>query len=186
LSSHSSHTDTDLLNQLEQGDRKAFESIYHRYASDLFRYARRIIPQEDAEELIQDVFEWLWVKRGGLNITSLRHYLFTAVRNRIIRYIEHQRVRKKYEEHFRLFEEVYDNIPESGRNAEAIRERILKSIEDLPERCQAAFRLRLLENLSGDEIAARMNIAKRTVENYMVMAHQHLRLSYGKIFKDIG
>lgn len=186
MQDHSDHTDNNLLQLLKQDDRRAFELIYHRYASDLFRYARRIIPQEDAEELIQDVFEWLWVKRGELNITSLRHYLFTAVRHKLIRFIEHQKVRKKYEEHFRLFEEIYGNMPEAELNPEAIRERILKSIEGLPERCQAAFRLRLLENLSGDEIAARMNIAKRTVENYMVMAHQHLRLSYGKIFKDIG
>jgi hypothetical protein len=48
------------------------------------------------------------------------------------------------------------------------------------------FSLKLIENFSGKETVKRMNIAKRTMENYMALAHQHLRLSYGKIFKDLS
>ncbi len=176
-------TDTELLVQLNAGDQKAFEAIYRRYAAELFRYARKNIPaKEDCEEIVQEVFISLWQRHETLRVISLKHYLIKAVHYKVIRYIQHSKVRRRYEEHYKLFEAMYDSIGEEELSAESIQGKLLKTITDLPERCQVAIKLRLLENLSNGEIAARMNISKKTVEVYMLTAFKHFRANYDRIY----
>jgi RNA polymerase sigma-70 factor (family 1) len=168
--------DVALVLRLREGDTGAFEMIYCQYASDLFAYARKNIQaKEDCEEIIQDVFESLWSRRGDLHVTSLRHYLFSMVRYKLIRHFHSKRLKRRYAEHFLLFESVYDNAGENERDPETLRLRIEETIAALPERCQVAMRLRFHENLSNTEIAQRMNITKRAVEKHMYKAFEYFR-----------
>jgi RNA polymerase sigma-70 factor (ECF subfamily) len=181
-------SDTNLISRLQQGDRKAFEIIYRSYAGELYRYALKSIDRkEDCEEIVQDVFESLWRRREDLgHVETLSAYLFTTVKYKVIRYFQHSRVKHKYEEHFLLFEAVYDTHPEGEREGLHIVERIEKGLLQLPERCQQAVKLRLHENLSNTEIAERMSINKGTVENYMVTAIRHLKSIFAEPYKTSG
>ena len=168
--------DNVLLLQLASGDTSAFETIYHRYSKSLFHFCNKnIFRKEDSEEILQDVFISLWERREHLQITSLKQYLFSAVRYKIIRYIQHNKVKQKYVEHFRNFEQVYDEIAEPKKDQSEVFADVEKHLGPLPDRCKHAFLLRLHENLTNAEIAARMNISKKTVEVYMFKAYQHLR-----------
>lgn len=174
------HTDTELLTALVVGGREAFEAIYRKYVSDLYRYARKNIPaKEDCEEIIQEVFESLWERHESLNIqTSLKGYLMGMVRFKIIHYFRKSARKKKYAEHFLLFEAVYAQAGEEDVNHAAIQSTLDRLITELPERCQEALRLRLSEDLSNPDIARRMNITTRTVEVYMFRAFNHIRAAY--------
>lgn len=178
------HSDTELIALLNKGDIKAFEVIYRRYATDLFRYARKnIARKEDCEEIIQEVFTSLWERHQSVHIVSLKYYLLNSVRYKIIRFIQHNKVKRKYEEHYKFFEVMYESMEEDKRTPEAILETLINLISGLPDRCQVAIKLRLHENLSNGEIAERMNITKKTVEVYMLKAFDHFRASYNKIYK---
>jgi RNA polymerase sigma-70 factor (family 1) len=178
------HLDAELVDLLRRGERQAFEVIYRRYAKELFAYAlRKMKAREDAEEIIHDVFESLWKRKEDLLITSLRHYLFTSIRYSVIRYFSHRDVRRKFAEHYQLFEAVYDSMDEVEPDPQAIHARLLQHLQALPERCQEAIRLRITENLSNSEIATRMSISKGTVQLYISTAFAHLRGSYDRIFK---
>lgn len=180
---YNENSDQELLALLSVGDAKAFETIYKRYVAELFRFARKTIStKEDCEELVQEVFTSLWERREALRILSLKYYLINAVRYKVIRYIQHQKVKAKYAEHFKLFEAMFESLEEEDRSPESIQQKMLASIAELPERCQVAIKLRLLENLSNGEIAERMNITKKTVEVYMLRAFDHFRASYNKIY----
>ena len=177
------YNDAELVALLNQGNESAFESIYSRYAKTLFGFARRTISaKEDCEEIIQDVFVSLWERRASLHVLSLKYYLLNAVRYKVIRYIQHHKVKMKYAEHYRLFEAMYASLDEDERSPELIQSRLMNIIADLPERCQTAIQLRLLENLTNGEIAQRMSITKKTVEVYMLRAFDHFRASYDKIY----
>ena len=188
MNANRDHSDSQLVDLLITGDNTAFETIYRRYAADLYKYARRNISvKEDCEEIIQEVFESLWARHDKLqHVTAqegyLKGYLINMVRYKIIRYFKNSEIKKRYAEHFRLFEAVYDNImeEESEISTQAI---INRGLAELPERCQMAVKLRLTENLSNSDIAKRMNIKKGTVENYMVTALSHLRASNQNLFK---
>lgn len=179
------HNDPELLALLIQGDDKAFEAIYRRYVSLLYRYARRNVPiNEDCEEIIQEIFESLWKRHEDLHhVTALDAYLFRMVKYKVIRYFRHSQVKKKYAEHYSLFEAVYNATAEGERDPSALQSMLDRSLAELPERCQQAVKLRLAENLSNSDIATRMNIKKSTVENYMVTAVSHLRASFKDLLK---
>lgn len=96
---------------------------------------------------------------------------------KIIRYIKHQLVKRKYEDHFRHFESTYV-VPEEAEQSILLlplHARLSESIQGLPDRCREAFQLRIEQNLTNSEIAQRMHISKRTVEDYMTTAFAHLR-----------
>lgn len=177
------YADTELVALLVQGDAQAFEMIYKRYAAELYRYARKnISARQDAEEIVQDVFEDLWKLHHKLTfVNMLKGYLYRMLRFRIVRFFRHEKVRRRYEEHYTLFEAMYITFAEEIHEPDAVQEGIERSLSQLPERCQEAVKLRLDENLSNDEIAERMNIKKTTVENYMVTALSHLRASFHAI-----
>jgi RNA polymerase sigma-70 factor (ECF subfamily) len=184
MNEHTLISDDQLIGLLKEGNPEAFAIIYKRYARLLYQFAARNIPShEDCEEIIQDIFESLWVRRDSLRILSLRHYLYNAVRYKVIRYFQHHSVKRKYATHYRFFSEVYEHIEKDDRDPAELIAAIEQLTDQLPERCRVAFRLRLYENLSNTEIAERMNITKKTVEIYMFKAFEHLRNSYSKIFK---
>jgi RNA polymerase sigma-70 factor (family 1) len=177
------HTDMELVQLLNQGKDAAFEIIYRRYVKELYAYVRRrIAAKEDCEEIIHNVFEYLWNRRRDLgHIASLKPYLFSSARFRAISYLRDEAVRKRHEEYFNLFELVYNSSNEEDqRDPEAIKSMIENSLKQLPDRCQEAIKMRMHENLSNDDIATRMNIKKTTVENYMVTALSHFREVYRK------
>ena len=185
MNPYHNHMDTELVDLLRQGDHQAFEMIYRRHAKELFGYAlRKIKVREDCEEIVHDVFESLWKRKEELVITSLQHYLLTSVRYVVIRYFSHREVKRKFAEHYQVFEAVYDSMDEKQQHdPQAVLALLLQHIHDLPDRCQEAIRLRITENLSNGEIARRMNINKGTVQLYISKAFGHLRGSYDKIFK---
>jgi RNA polymerase sigma-70 factor (ECF subfamily) len=181
------HSDTELLTLLIQGDAQAFEAIYRKYVSDLYRYARKNISvKEDCEEIVHDIFESLWLRHHELgHVTVLNAYLFKMMRYKIIRYFQHSSVKKRYAEHYALFVALYENSSDNDRDKQCMERMIDKGLANLPERCQMAVKLRLTENLSNADIARRMNIKKSTVENYIVAALNHLR-SLSSQLKKVG
>ncbi len=171
-----------LVSLLKGGSDAAFQAIYKKYLRVLFDYVRKNIQRkEDCEEIIQDVFVSLWQNREGAEIRSLRHYLFNAVRYKVIRYFQHQKVKRKYEEHYKLFEAVYEASTEPERDPAVINKKLHAALEQLPERCRQALQLRLSENLSNSEIAQRMQITKKTVEMHLLKAFQLIRTRHKEI-----
>jgi len=160
------YSDQELLSFLNFNDDAAFEFIYRKYVKELFRYARRnISTKEDCEEIVQDIFLDIWKRRHNLHhVNSIKAYLISSVKYKIIRYIQHSKVKKKYAEHFKAYELFYDFQETKIDPSESLLSRLLDGISGLPLGCQEALKLRLLENLSNDEIAERMKISKKTVE----------------------
>ncbi len=182
------HSEQELVAALNRGDRTAFEIIYRTYAPEIFRHIQRnITVREDCEEILHDLFEWLWRKHKEVKLVSLRGYLFKMANNAILMHFRKNKAKRNYEKHFRRFEAIFDSIYNNGQE-KAIDPGMLSwliqnSLDELPARCREAFRLRLNENLSNAEIAQRMNINKGTVENYIVRALSHLHDSYMKLCK---
>ena len=179
--------DAQLVSSLVTGDREAFAIIYRTYASALINYARKSIPaKEDCEEIVQEVFESLWARHEVLHhVTVLRTYLFKMVRYKIVDYIRHSLVKKRYEAYYILFEAVPDDLHQIWTDPSEIQLLIDKGVSGLPERCQTAFRLRYDDNLPYKDIAVLMNISCRTVEKHISSALQHLRSVYQEAARQV-
>lgn len=164
------------------GDVGAFEAIFRRYYQHLCAFAERLLHSPDASrDAVQDVFVAIWHQRDACQgCDNLRFYLFTAVRNRVLKLIRHQRVVERTRE--RMTAE--QRSPGTGSAPETPDEELAASelaatveliIQQLPERSREAYLLHRREGLSYAEIADVMGVSIRTVENHIARALRGLR-----------
>ncbi len=169
-------TDAVLFNKIKRSDKKAFEALFHRYYRPLCLYALQYVKAKvEAGEIVQDLFVKLWEKRNKLEIkTSLKNYLFTAVKNQCINLIEHNKIKAQYNQNIR--KENIKNEPGQTIFIEPdLQKKIEEAILSLPEKRQEIFRLSREYGLKYREIADKLNISVKTVETQMGLAIKTLR-----------
>lgn len=161
------------------GSRGDFEKLFRTHYSYLCAFANKFLKDQDAaEEIVQEVFVNLWKKRNELSInTSLKSYLFTAVRNSSLNLIKHINIRENYKAHNKLEIEHQENYLGDSILANELEERIHTSINMLPTERKKIFILSRYEGLKYREIAEKLNISVKTVENQMGKAMKALRES---------
>jgi len=178
------YEDAELIFFVQQEEKKAFEAIYHRYARKLYWYTfSKVFIKETSEEIVQDIFTSLWNKRGSLIIIhSLSSYLYSAAKYRILKYIRSEEVRRRYAAHYTMFlADRSNNLTEEQLFRSDLEGFLEKRVSELPKKCQMAFRLSRYEYLPIPEIAVRMGISPRTVENHITHALRCLRSSLEKL-----
>ena len=159
-------------------DSSEFERLFKEYFKSLMAFSRRILGDEDdAREVVHQVFIKLWEMRNDLDLsTSLKSYLFTSVHNRSLNVI---RDRKKFSS-----EEVPENPGEWDVSAQIeameLEEKIREAIDGLPEKCREIFELNRFHGLRYNEIAVQLEISVKTVENQMSKALRILRNQLAK------
>lgn len=130
-----------------------------------------------SEDIAQEVFIKFWNKSQQLNIeTSITSYLRKMAINEAISYLRKKKRRpqeKELPEHFDFQEpqNIVNNL--IGKETQI---RINEAINQLPPKCRLVFQLSRFEELSYREIAEKLDISIKTVENQMSKALKFLRL----------
>nr|WP_121273639.1 RNA polymerase sigma-70 factor [Pedobacter schmidteae] len=173
------HTDQELTALLKLGDREAFNQIYHRYAEYLYQYALNILrDQDECTDAVQDIFVWLWENKKKINVTVLKGYLIAAVKYKLTRLIQGSKRRAEILASNPLKEESFvDDSLEIKELKNAIQEFVI----NLPERARQIFEMSRNEYLSNKEIAIRLGISEKTVENQMTIVLKKLKSGLGKM-----
>lgn len=165
--------DETLLTSLLEDDEDAFKQIYKRYAPRLYAAAYNLFRDKPlCEDLIQELFADLWIKRKNLNIKSLKPYLYTSAKNRALMAMRSGRTMLSETALEKL---IADYATDDRLNIRELNDILNKSIDSLPDKCREIFRLSRNEHLSNKEIAERLNISIKTVENQMTIALRRLR-----------
>lgn len=154
-----------------------FEAVFREHYSVLCSYAHQFLKDTDAaEEVVQEVMFRLWTRRDQIAIeTSVKSYLFKSVRNRCLNQLKHHEIRQEYQ--LRQEQSGTQEQP-SAEDAMIISElegRIRLAIGNLPGERQKIFILSRYEGLTYQEIAIKLKISVKTVENQMGKALKTLR-----------
>jgi RNA polymerase sigma-70 factor (ECF subfamily) len=151
-----------------------FEQVFKSYFGPLCNYVNSHIKDwENSREIVQGVFLKIWEGRTNLEITtSVKSYLYSAVRNRMIDYI---RSNKKAKEYASTLDPEGINNEDKEMDSFLIREEILKSMEKMKPKMKKIFALSKMEGLTYSEIASYLNISKRAVEDNVAKALKHLK-----------
>lgn len=163
----------------------AFSEIYVVYFPRMLRFARTyIIDKEDAENLVQDIFIYLWENRTVLEgIRFPQAFLFTLVRRRSIDFLR-KKLSVSYKEgsldevesheyQYKLYSlEAFDEFKFSDEDMERL---LHEAIERLPEQCRRIFIESKLNNKRYKEIADEMGLSVQTVKNQVMIALRKLR-----------
>ena len=171
-------SDPEIVSAIRQGDEAAFEKTFRTYYSRLCKYANSLLKDSDeAEEVVQTVFLTIWEKRADLEITfSIKAYLYRAVHNHCLNRFKHAAIKeahKEYSEHF--IPQSYESVTQAIHASE-LEEQIEHAVNRLPVQCQKAFRMSRFEELKYQEIAERLDISIKTVENQIGKALRILRV----------
>ena len=176
-------SDNELSALVTSGDHWAYEQLYRRYSRLLFSYAmKKLRDEEQAKDIIQEFFTELWDKRETTVFsTNISGYFFSAINNRILNYFLRENVKSKFVSY------VTDNLPEVVANTDhlirenQLMELIEKEIQALPPKMRVVFELSRKQHLSYKEIADKLEISERTVENQVSNALFRLRTKLGVI-----
>lgn len=157
--------------------KEKFEKVFRLYYADLCAFANVFLKDKDAsEEIVQETFVKLWQKKSELKIkTSLKSYLYTSTRNSCLNLIKHIEIREDYKKHNQI---EIDNSTQFGEEdilANELQQKIKESIDEMPEKRKQIFILSRYHGLKYREIAEKLDISVKTVENQMGSAMKFLR-----------
>ena len=162
-----------------------FEEVYLSFFSRMKRFARQyVIHEEDAENIVQDIFFELWEKQ--LEFTSfvnLNGFLFMMLKNRCIDFLrrktlEQQAVEEIQSEYIRTLRLKFESLAALDNkflNESNIDTIIQDAIESLPEKCREIFVMNKIEGKKQKTIAHELNISINTVESQMAIAYKKLK-----------
>lgn len=157
---------------------KAINQLFNEYYGDLCRKAFRIINNKvSSEDIVQDVFFKLWENRKKIQIqTSLKAYLNRMVFNESISYLRKNKELINFSDNIEI-EDVNTNIADKRVEHKELRKIIDSAINKLPPACKTIFLLSRIDELSYKQIAEKLDISIKTVENQMGKALRILRQS---------
>ncbi len=166
----------DILKRLKENDRSALKELFQLHYLGVCRSIQRLVKEKaTVEDLAQEVFLRFWNKRHRIEIkSSLPAYLHRMATNEALGYL---RSLKTFEEEEMLLNsetEGAQNVEMQYLNTE-LEDHIKAAIKELPPKCRAVFVLSRFEELTYQEIADRMDISIKTVENQMGRALRLLR-----------
>jgi RNA polymerase sigma-70 factor (ECF subfamily) len=169
-------TDETIALQLKANDQSAFQVVFQQHYTNACKTIRRFIRENSiVEDLAQDVFVRFWERRDKIEIkTSIGAYIHRMAINEALTFLRKQ---KKFQQ---------DNIEDFSFSAdgassvevmegEELQIKIKHAIDSLPPKCRTVFLLSRHEEMSYKEIAAKLDISIKTVENQMGKALRVMR-----------
>jgi RNA polymerase sigma-70 factor (family 1) len=169
------YPDESIIRKVTQGDEAAFAELYNHYKTPALRFTVSLLKdEEEAENMVQDVFIKIWVKRAQIKPDyNFNSYLFTCLRNMAFDHF------KKLEKSEQLRREYMEAIRSAADDEKEESERRLglvqAAVDSLSIKRKLILKLNIEEGKSYQEIAEFLRISKNTVKNQLVKAKQILR-----------
>ncbi len=165
----------ECLRKLAMDDHRSYELLFLHYHPKVHHFLCGFIKnEEEAFDMTQDIFYKIWMHRKTMvNVISFKAYLFSAARHMIYNHYEHNLIKEKYASKQSLQSDQYDLEEEYYAHELSLLIDIV--VEQMPVQRKTIFKMSRKEGLSSEEIAERMNLNKRTVENHISNALHDLQ-----------
>lgn len=167
-------------------DNSRFEEIYLTYFSKMKHFAKEyVISDEEAENIVQDVFTELWEKREMLTMpVNLIAYLFTTIKNKCLNHLRHKAViqetttliQEEYAISLRMNLNSLEAFDENLFSEQDVEKIISRALDSLSDKCREVFIMSKLQGKKQKQIAEELNISVNTVETQMGIAYKKLRV----------
>ncbi len=166
------------------GDKKALDEIYNHFYPKLYAFAKGFLKvEDDIDDILQDVFIKLWTNREKIkNLETFNSYLFAITKNAIVSYFRQKSKNPKFESQVKELAMFGAVVQDKNLEYEDLKANLDILIGQLPEKRKIIFKLSREEGLSNIEIAEKLGISKKTVEDHMLHSLRFLR----KNLKNLG
>lgn len=169
-------SEVKFIQTLRAGDVKAFSELFDRYGKRLYFFAKGYLKsEEDAEEIVQEVFMKIWNNREELTAErSFEAYLFTIAKNGILNTIRKSKSEQAYLSYAKIHPEK-NILLDDELDFSELEAAYQKIVMNLSPRRKEIYLLSREQHLSNADIAEKMNISVKTVENQMTSAIAEIR-----------
>ena len=160
---------------IKNGDVKTFEQAYYSWSEKIYFFIYRQCNSEAiADEVVQQVFVRLWEKRANLSLEySLNVQLFRMARTI---FIDELRKAARSRRHLNeLKQKKTDDFTENNFDEKETLQLVTNAIENMPTVRKRVFLMSRAHHLSHKEIAQKLGISQKTVENHIGLALKYLR-----------
>ncbi len=173
------YDEKEILNDLSKGDREAFNLLYLLYAPNLEEFITNMTKNRStAEDIVHNIFLKIWDKRNTIyRIDSFKQYVFKMAKNAIYDLFDHNLVKVRYKQKMKQLPQLYisHNNMQDEIEAKDLSLLIDIAINKMPNKRRTVFLLSRKEGLSHKEIAEKLNISTKTVENHITQAINEIR-----------
>ncbi|MCY4781505.1 RNA polymerase sigma-70 factor [Sphingobacterium sp. UT-1RO-CII-1] len=157
----------------------SFADLFQDYWQRMYLFALKTTEdEEDAKEIVQDVFKSLWERREVLAIKDVERYLLRSVKLRTFEHIRNKVRRQKHHDYIRT--ESMSVYEEDSLSIKELQHKLRQIIDSLPQRCKHVFQMSRDQGLTNKEIAQQLLISERAVEYHISRALVTLREHFGK------
>jgi RNA polymerase sigma-70 factor (ECF subfamily) len=179
--------DHDLWQRIQQDDKAAFESVYHRFVEVIFALVfKHIDDRNDAEDVTQDVFLSIWEQRKQTVVhKKIFSYLYSVARYKTFKYNRDKGRTDLYQQQWEHFlDQSPGTAPEVFLKSEMLRleASMSKEIEQLPPQMKRIYQLNIEEGVDIAEIAKQLIISEHTVKKHLVNIKKRLRTLAFRLF----
>ena len=167
----------------ESHDILLYEKLFKQYYKPLIRFAYRYVHDESiAENIIHDVFLYLWDEKKRLDFTiNIKAYLYNAVKNRCLKYLNRKEIEIKYKNlNITLTQE--NRNPENILMNKELESAISEALSEMPDKRREIFLMNRFDGLTYSEISFILNISIKTVETQMSRSLKYLRKKLSPFF----
>jgi len=168
---------TEVRKQFKKSPDKAFECLYNKMWSKLFSVSYNYVRNRAiAQEIVQDVFMNLWVKRERLqSVDDIRAFSLRALQNRVYDHFDKQAVQQKYA--LRVIRtDIEENVTQHQVEYDETMSIIDSELQKLPRTTSSIFRMSRFDRFSNEQIASMQQVSVKAVEYHITQALKHLRL----------
>lgn len=161
---------------IAKSDKNAFNTLFRLQYENLLRFAKHYVADTgQAEEIVSDVFVWLWLHRETLiTVDKPEVYLFVTVRNRCLNALRHSsKIIPIDEQPVEVQQITYDN-PLTEMEQKELSEKLNTIIENLPDQQKQIFKMIKENGLTARQTAEILQLSPRTVETHIYKAVRQL------------
>lgn len=153
---------------------KEFDVFFKEHYPLFLSFACRYLDEEEARDILQDVFTLFWERRKDFSsLIAIKAFFYRTIANRCLNVLRHEEVKQRYTDANLTEMESEESIKEN-----IIREEtyflMYKKLKELKPREQEIIMLSL-QDKSNQEIAEMLSISLSTVKTHKMHAYQRLR-----------
>lgn len=155
----------------------ALNGLFERYWKKLYAAAYvRLKDEAEAKDCVQEIFIGLWQRRKELTIpVSVSGYLYNAVKNRVINMLHARLTREKHLARYLESSAGYQKDNVADMEAEELAAIVEDEISRMPGQMRTVYLLSRQEDMSGQDIAKRLDLSHQTVRNQITAALKRIR-----------
>lgn len=148
--------------------------VFRTHYKELFLHALSFVRlEEDAEDIVNDVFEYVWDHYERLDTSeSLRPFLYTLTRNKCLDFLRHKKTKERFRQYYA---DLSREMEIDYKDYEDLIAKIMRLIDGLPAQTSTVFRKCFIEKKTYKETGEELGISVNTVRTHISKALRILR-----------